>query len=62
MHVMLSEPRTQTDGGDDPIDLDMFLADQLEGVEFYPDATMTPVQYRTAASACGTLLLWTRDK
>jgi Carboxypeptidase regulatory-like domain len=61
-HATLSDARTQTEGGDDPLDLEMFLADQLEGVEFYPDATMTPVQYRTAASACGTLLLWTRDK
>jgi hypothetical protein len=58
----VSDPRTQVQGGDDPIDLNIFLSDQLEGVEFYPDATMTPMQYRSPAAACGTLLLWTRDK
>lgn len=58
----ITDVRTQTQGGDDPIDLSMFISDQLEGVEYYADATMTPVQYRTAGSACGTLLLWTRDR
>lgn len=58
----ISDPRSQVQGGDDPIDLNLFLTDQLEGVEFYPDATMTPVEYHTAASRCGTLVLWTRDK
>ncbi len=58
----LTDLRTQTQGGDDPVDFDQFITDQLEGVEFYPDATMTPVEYRTPASACGTLLLWTRDR
>jgi hypothetical protein len=58
----VSDPRTQVEGGDDPIDLNLFFSDQLEGVEFYPDATMTPVEYRTPASVCGTLLLWTRDR
>ncbi len=58
----MSDPRTQVQGGDDPIDLNLFFTDQLEGVEFYPDATTTPVQYRTGAAVCGTLILWTRDK
>jgi hypothetical protein len=58
----ISDPRTQVQGGDDPIDLTLFFSDQLEGVEFYPDATMTPMEYRTPAAACGTLILWTRDK
>jgi Carboxypeptidase regulatory-like domain len=58
----VSDPRTQVQGGDDPIDLGIFFSDQLEGVEFYPDATMTPMEYRTPAAACGTLMLWTRDK
>jgi Carboxypeptidase regulatory-like domain len=58
----ISDVRSQVQGGDDPIDLNIFLSDQLEGVEFYPDATMTPMEYRSPASACGTLVLWTRDK
>jgi len=58
----VSDVRTQTQGGDDPIDFDQFITDQLEAVEFFPDATMTPVEYRTPAAACGTLLLWTRDR
>jgi Carboxypeptidase regulatory-like domain len=58
----ISDPRSQVQGGDDPIDLNLFLTDQLEGVEFYPDATMTPVEYNTPAARCGTLVLWTRDR
>ncbi len=58
----LTDPRTQVQGGDDAVDLNLFFSDQLEGVEFYPDATTTPMQYRTGAAACGTLMLWTRDK
>jgi carboxypeptidase family protein len=58
----VSDPRSQVQGGDDPIDLNIFLVDQLEGVEFYADATMTPLEYRTPAAVCGTLVLWTRDK
>jgi hypothetical protein len=58
----ISDPRTQVQGGDDPIDLTLFFSDQVVGVEFYPDATMTPMEYRTPAAACGTLILWTRDK
>jgi hypothetical protein len=58
----VSDPRTQVQGGDDAVDLNLFISDQLEGVEFYPDATTTPMQYRTGAAVCGTLILWTRDK
>ena len=58
----ISDPASQVQGGDDPIDLNFFLSDQLEGVEYYPDATMTPMEYRSPAAACGTLVLWTRDK
>ena len=58
----VSDPRSQVQGGDDPIDLNMFFSDQLEGVEFYADATMTPLEYRTPAAVCGTLVLWSRDK
>jgi hypothetical protein len=58
----VSDPASQVQGGDDPIDLNFFLSDQLEGVEYYPDATMTPMEYRSPAAACGTLVLWTRDK
>jgi hypothetical protein len=55
-------PRSQVQGGDDPLDLNQFFSDQLEGVEYYPDATTTPMQYRTPAAVCGTLILWTRDR
>lgn len=58
----VSEPRSQVQGGDDPIDLNIFLSDQFEGVEYYADATMTPLEFRTPAAVCGTLVLWTRDK
>jgi hypothetical protein len=58
----ITDPRSQVQGGDDAVDLNLFFSDQLEGVEFYPDATTTPMQYRTGAANCGTLMLWTRDK
>ncbi|MDQ3996530.1 MAG: carboxypeptidase-like regulatory domain-containing protein [Gemmatimonadota bacterium] len=58
----ISDPASQVQGGDDSIDLNMFFSDQFEGVEFYADATMTPLEYRTPAAVCGTLVLWTRDK
>jgi carboxypeptidase family protein len=58
----VSDPTSQVQGGDDPIDLNMFFSDQFEGVEYYADATMTPIEYRTPAAVCGTLVLWTRDK
>ena len=37
----------------------MFSISELVGIEFH-DPTTTPVQFKS--SACGTLLLWTRDK
>ncbi len=43
-----------------PPDLSTFLVSDLAGVEFYPGDASLPVQFRS--SACGTLLLWTREK
>ena len=40
-------------------DLDLVHTSQLYGVEYYSGTNM-PVEYRTAGSACGVLLVWTR--
>ncbi|HEU4990431.1 MAG TPA: carboxypeptidase regulatory-like domain-containing protein [Gemmatimonadaceae bacterium] len=41
-------------------DLRDFRSYGLEGVEYYPDPAATPVQFRTGAPSCGTLVLWSR--
>jgi hypothetical protein len=43
-----------------PPDLTMFFVQNLEGIEFYPNAASTPVELRNQSAACGTLVLWTR--
>ena len=40
-------------------DLDLVHTSQLYGAEYYSGTNM-PVEYRTAGSACGVLLVWTR--
>jgi hypothetical protein len=40
-------------------DLGLVHTSQLYGVEYYSGTSM-PVEYRTAGSACGVLLVWTR--
>ncbi len=41
-------------------DLRDFLSDQFEAVEYYPNPSSTPEQFRTSAASCGTLVLWSR--
>lgn len=62
MHSTLQDPRTQVQGTDGPLDLSTLNVDQFAGVEYYPDAPSTPIQYRGNGAKCGTLILWTRDQ
>jgi len=52
LHVYLDGLKTNSD-------LDLVHTSQLYGVEYYSGTNM-PVEYRTAGSACGVLLAWTR--
>jgi hypothetical protein len=46
--------------GGSPPDLDRFNVDRLEAVELYSSADV-PSRFHGTNSACGTLLLWTRQ-
>jgi hypothetical protein len=43
-----------------PPDLDRIFAEQLAAVEFYPRPALVPAELRDA-SACGALVIWTRE-
>ncbi|MDE3217447.1 MAG: hypothetical protein KGO03_13655 [Gemmatimonadota bacterium] len=55
--VMIYNPLAR--GGLRP-DLRSMLTMNLEAVEYYPNPASTPVQFRTGAPTCGTLVLWSR--
>jgi hypothetical protein len=42
--------------------IDEFKVVHLQAIEVYKGSAATPAQYNTTGSACGTLLLWTRDR
>lgn len=44
----------------DPPDVNMFLVRDLDAVEYYANASSTPVEFRTGTATCGTLVLWMR--
>ena len=43
-----------------PPDLRDFHTENLEAVEYYTQPGETPVQFRSSAPVCGTLVLWSR--
>jgi hypothetical protein len=47
---------------DPAVDLNEFNAEQLAGIEYYPNTAQAPPQYNATATSCGVLLLWTREK
>ena len=57
--VVLYDINADQNGTISPPDINLFAISDLAGIEYHGPAT-TPAQF--TASACGTLLLWTRDK
>lgn len=45
-----------------PIDLSEFQTENLAGVEYYPTASLAPLEFSGTSQACGVLVLWTREK
>lgn len=48
--------------GSGPIDFSRWSTQEFAMAEFYPDQESTPFQFRSGASPCGVLLLWTRAR
>ncbi len=45
-----------------PVNLSQFQNVELAGIEYYPNTATAPVQFGATSSACGALLLWTRER
>ena len=45
-----------------PIDLSDFQTGNLAGVEYYATASLAPLEFGGTSTACGVLVLWTREK
>jgi hypothetical protein len=48
--------------GEIPPNLSGFMAMNLSGVEYYPHASSTPLQFKSLRNNCGSLLFWTRGR
>jgi hypothetical protein len=48
------------DPGEDLFDLSSIQPTMIEAIEFYSTAAKTPMQYTSANSDCGVLVIWTR--
>jgi hypothetical protein len=44
------------------IDLSQIETEDIAGVEYYPTTSAAPAQFGGTSTACGVLLLWTREK
>lgn len=63
--VFLDGIRVWAPGTKEPVDVNQYSINSLEGVEIYRGAAETPTQYQTSGylmngNPCGVLLLWTR--
>ena len=45
---------------DPPFDVNTILPEEIEGIEYYASAAVTPMEYSTLNSACGVIVIWTR--
>lgn len=43
-----------------PFDLNTITAEQVEAIEFYPSAAVTPLDFSDFQANCGALVIWTR--
>ena len=55
----LGQPR---DAAAEPFDLQEFNLESLAGIEYYATSSEAPMQFSHTSSACGMLLLWTRER
>ncbi|CAN5160648.1 hypothetical protein BH09GEM1_BH09GEM1_32090 [soil metagenome] len=46
--------------GDPPFDVNTIAPEQIEGIEYYASAAVTPFEYSTLNSTCGVIVIWTR--
>ena len=60
MAVYLDGIRIWVPGDIEPVNIDQFRVNSLEGIEVYRGPAETPMQYQGTGNACGALLLWTR--
>jgi len=58
--VYLDGIRIWAPGPKEPIDINRYRVNELEGIEVYRGPSETPTQYQMTGSACGVVLLWTR--
>ena len=58
--VYLDGVRLWVSGSKEPIDINQFAVNGLEGIELYRGPAETPIQYQGTGSACGVVMLWTR--
>jgi outer membrane receptor for monomeric catechols len=52
----------QNTGDSRGFSIDQFMVLHLQAIEIYKGPGSTPAQYNSTGSACGTVLLWTRDR
>jgi hypothetical protein len=62
--VFLDGQRVYAPGTGDPggFSIDQFKVVHLQAIEVYKGPAATPAQFNATGSACGTVLLWTRDR
>lgn len=46
--------------GDPPFDVNSIPPEEIEAIEYYASAAVTPMEYSTLNSACGVIVIWTR--
>lgn len=59
--IVLDGARFWVPGSGEPPDINQFTVQGIQAIEIYRGPAETPIQYQATNSACGVLLLWTRD-
>ncbi len=59
--IRMYAPGQQT-GDKRGFSIDQFKVSEVQAIEIYKGSATTPVQFNTTGSACGTIVLWTRER